>query len=127
MCGGTAPNRHGHLPRSKWRCLLFRVAVERGEQGVYAFKVECFVDDITACMEHRKKELAGTAEMVLIVDRKREGSEVVDHRRGKRREEQDDCVAQLLGKEVSTCSYKEGVGLSTSVEKLGVDLRTRTK
>ena len=27
MCGGAAPDRHGHSPGSKWSCLLLRIVL----------------------------------------------------------------------------------------------------
>ena len=69
MCGGDAPNHHGHPLQVKMDLQAFSCSVagrvERGDEGVHAFKVEYFVDDITACMEHRNKELAGIAEVVV--------------------------------------------------------------
>ena len=90
-------------------------------------KLKVFVDEITAFMEGRKKDLAGIAEKVLKSTKKKgrgERVEVVDHRRRERREEQGDRFMRSCGRKLRECSTKEEVELARSVEKQGVDLRT---
>ena len=93
-------------------------------------KLKVFVDEITAFMEGRNKDLAGIAEKVLKSTKQKgrgQRVEVVDHRTRERREEQGDRFMRSCGRKLRECSTKEGVELARSVEKQGVDLRTRTK
>ena len=73
-------------------------------------KLKVFVDDITAFMEGRNKELAGIAEKVLTsVKKGGRGEDSISRRR--RREEQGDCEEKF-----QECSKREEAGLATSVE-----------
>ena len=66
-------------------------------------KLKVFVEDVTAFMEGRKRELPGTAEKVsrAMENEGRREFEAVDHARSKGRGEQGDCVVQPCGREVS--------------------------
>ena len=57
----------------------------------------------------------------------REGFEAVDHGRRKRGERKVIGSWSILEEKFQECNMREGVGLATSVETLGVDLSTRTK
>ena len=74
------------LPGSKWSCLLLRVVLQdalREVTQVYPpLKLRVFVDDITALLMTKSKEVAEMAERVtkkLGEEVERTGSQVVDH------------------------------------------------
>ena len=86
------------LPGSKWSCLLLRIVLQDATSEVAKVylpsRLKVFVDDTTAFMEGRNKELAGTAEKVLKSKKKCKGKgfEVVNHRRWEW-EERTRCLA----------------------------------
>ena len=64
MCGGTAPDHHGHLatatlPVSKWSCLLLRIVLQDALSEVTKIypplKLRVLVDDITALLMWKRK------------------------------------------------------------------------
>ena len=93
---------------SKWSCWLLRFVLQDASSEVVKvyppLKLMVFVVDTTAFMEGRNIEMAGIAQKVPRAMRK---------------------DMRLSGREVY--SKREGVGLPTSVETPGVDLRTRTQ
>ena len=67
------------LPGSKWSCLLLRILLQDAFSEVMKvyppLKLTVFVDEITASMDGRRKELASIAEEVLKVSITDGGSE----------------------------------------------------
>ena len=91
-------------------------------------KLKVFVDDITAYMEVRNKELPGSAEKVLKSIRREEEEKgmklSITEKKGRAR---CLCIVQLPERSFKKCRKREGVGLATGVDTLGVDLRTKTE
>ena len=60
MCGEAAPTITAILPRSKWSCLLPRVVLYGASEVMKVYplvKLKVFVNDITAFLKGRNKEL----------------------------------------------------------------------
>ena len=85
------------------------------------------MDDITACKEGRNKELAGMAEIVLKSTKREveeKGLVLSVTERGKEGKSNVTASCSYLAEKFGECNRREGVELTTSVETLGVDLRT---
>ena len=84
------------------------------------------MDDITACKEGRNKDLAGMAERVLKSTKRVEEKGLVLSVTERGKEGKSNVIASCtyLAEKFGECNRREGVELTTSVETLGVDLRT---
>ena len=121
------------LPGSRWSCLLLRIELQDALSDVVKvyppmeFKV--FVDNITACLEGRNKELSDISDKVLRVMRmeaEEKGSKLPVTEGGK--EGKSKVIASCSNvEEKFQHSSNKGEGLADSVGTLGVNLRTRTK
>ena len=93
-------------------------------------QLKVFVKDINNFMEGRNKELAGMAGKVLksIACEVQEKGLKLSITEGEK-DVKSKVIASCghLEETFQECSKREGVGLATSVESLGVDLKTRTK
>ena len=113
MCGGAAPDHHGHPP---WVCLLLRIMLQGASSEVTkvsTLRLKVFVGDITACMEERTKELAGIAEKVLKSTRREveeKGLKLSITEGAKEGNEQRHCVLQFFGREISEMQQKRRNG-----------------
>ena len=133
MRGGTVAANHGHSPWVEMD-LPFRIVLQNALSEV--MKVypllklrRVLVDKITAFMKGRNKELVEMAEKVLMAMKsevEEKGLKLWITEGGK----------EGKSRVITSCEYldegfpeysKEGIGLATSIETLGVDLRTRTK
>ena len=111
------------LPGSKWSCLLLRIVLQDafGEvTDMYpSLELMVFVDDVTALVKGRDKEVAEMAKKVMkklkVTENGKEGKSNMIASCG------------FLKNEPSQFSKEEGVTLADCVETLGVDLRTRVK
>ena len=125
MCGGAAPDHHGHLARVKLKLLASTYCVagcaERGHTHLPSAEVEVFVDDITALLMEKNKVLAEMAKEVMQKLREeveKKGIEQSVNENGK----------EGKSKMIASCGFLEDeVTMADSVESLGVDLRTRVK
>ena len=89
--------------------------LQRGTEDVSA-ELEGFVDDTTAFMEGRNKELGGVPREGLGVDKKGGGEVVADVKQ---------VLHAIWERSFRNAARKEGVELATRVETQVVDLRTR--
>ena len=131
MRAGAAPDHHDdpswvkvELPAPS-HC--FARCIERSDEIASASEAEG-VHDMTAFMKGRNKELPGIAERV----RKSTRREVEEQSlrlsvkdRGRRGRSKVIALCTYLEEKFQECSKGEGVGLATSVETCGVDLRTK--
>ena len=88
------------------------------------------MDDITALVKGRKKEVAEMAKTVmkkLKEELEKKGLKVSVTENGKEGKSKMIVSCGFLEKELSQFRKEEGVTLADSVETLGVDLRTRVK
>ena len=112
------------LPWSKWSCLLMRVLLQEALSEVThihpPLKLRVFVDDITAFMNGRNKELMEMAEKVLKnVKRELEekGLKLSITEGGKEGKSKAMTSCRYLEERFQECSREDGVALATSVER----------
>ena len=122
------------LPGSKWSCLLLRVVLQDALSDVTKMypllKLRVFVDDITARLKEKNREVAENGkegdEEIEKEDVGKKGLKLSVTENGKERKSKKIFSCGFLEDELRQCS-KEGVTRADGVETLGVDLRTRVK
>ena len=123
------------LPGSKWSCLLLRIVLQDALNDVTKIcltllKLRVFVDDVTALVQGRNKEVAEMAKKVMKKLKEEVEKKGIKLSVSENREEgKSKMIAScgFLENELSQFSKGGGVTLTDSVETLGVDLRTRVK
>ena len=123
------------LPRSKWSCLLFRVALQDALSEVTKnyppLKLRVFVDDITALLKRKNKVVAEMAKKLMKIlkeEVERKGLKLSVTEDGKEGTSKMIASCGFLEDELRQFSgEEEGVTIADSVDSLGVDLRTRVK
>ena len=122
------------LPGSKWSylllCTVLQDALSEATNIYPPLKLRGFVDDITALLIEKKREVAEMAKKVMKklkeeVDRK--GLKLSVTENGKEGKSMMIASCGFLEDELRQYSKAEGVTLAGSVETLGVGLRTRVK
>ena len=122
------------LSGSKWSCLLLRIVLQDALSEVtkihHTLKLRVFVDDITALVRGKNKEVAEMAKNVMKKAERRSGGKgfklsVTEN--GKEGKSKMIASCGFLENELSQFSKEEGVTLADSLETLGVGLRTRVK
>ena len=122
------------LAGSKWSCLLLRIVLQDALSevaNIYSpLKLRVFVDDITALVKGRNKEVAEMAKKVMKklkeeVEKNGFKLSVTEHGKAGKSKMIGSCG--FLENELSQFSREEGVTLADSVETLGGDLRTQVK
>ena len=122
------------VPGSEWSCLFLRIVLQDAFSEVAknypSLKLRVFVDDITALLMVKNKEVA---EMAKKSDEKAErrsgenGLKLSVTENGEEGKSKMIASSGFLENELSEFSKEEGETLADSVETLGVDLRTRVK
>ena len=122
------------LPGSKWSCLLLRVVLQDALTDVTivypSLKLRVFVDDITALVKGKNKEVTEMAKKVmkkLKEEVEKKGLKLSVTENCKKGKSKMIASCGFLENELSQFSKEEGVTLAESVETLGVDLSTRVK
>ena len=122
------------LPGSKWSCLLLRVVLQDALTDVTiiypSLKLRVFVDDITALVKGKNKEVTEMAKKVmkkLKEEVEKKGLKLSVTENCKEGKSKMIASCGFLENELSQFSKEEGVTLAESVETLGVDLSTRVK
>ena len=123
------------LPDSTWSCLLLRIVLQDAwsevTQILSASEIEVFfVDDVTAFLNWRNKELVEMAEKVLNklkreIEAKGFKLSITEGEKEGKSKAITSCT--FLEERFQECSKTDGFVLETSVETQGVDLRTRTR
>ena len=133
MCGGAAPDHHGHLARVQVELFAFAYCScdERSHKKIFpSLKLGLFVDAITTLVKGRNKDVAEMAKKKVMKKLKEEvetkGLKLSVTEKGKEGKNKMIASCGFLEKELSQFS-QEGVTLADGVETLGVDLRTRVK
>ena len=131
MCGGAAPDHHGHLARVQVEpfASTYCVALSEVTKNSPPLKLRVFVDDITALLMGKNWEVAEMAKKVM-----KKLKEEFEHKslklsvteNGKEGKSLVIASCRFLEDELRQYS-KERVTMVDSVETLGVDLRTRVK
>ena len=118
------------LPGSKWSCLHLRIVLQDALSEVMkvypTLKLKVFVDELTAFMVERNKELASIAEKVLKLIKEEvqeNGFEVVNRRRRERKQEQRHCL--VIWKRSSRNAFFFQKNKRQASKTPGVNLRTR--
>ena len=117
------------VPGSNWSCLLLRIMLQDALSEVTKncphLKLRVFVDDITAFMSGRNKELVEVAQKhlkKLRMEVQQKGLKLSITEGGKEGKSKAITSCKYLDQKFQECSKKEGV-----LKHWGVDLRTRTK
>ena len=92
-----------------------------------SLKLRVFVDDITALLKGKQREVAEMAKKVMKKLKKEIEKKCLKLSVTENGKERSKMIAScgFLEDELRQCSKEEGVTLADSVETLGVDLRTR--
>ena len=122
------------LPGSKWSCLLLLIvlldALSEVAKIYPLLKLRVVVDDITALLMEKNKEVAEMAKKVmkkLKEDVEKKGLKLSVTENGKEVKRKMVASCGFLDDELRQCSNEGGVTMAESVESLGVDLRTSVK
>ena len=122
------------LPGSEWSCLLpcivLQDALSEVTQIYPPLQLGVFVDDITAPLMGKNREVAEMAKKVmkkLKEEIEKKGLKLSVTENGKEGKSKMIASCGFLEDELRQYSKAEGVTLADSVETLGVDLRTRVK
>ena len=110
--------------------ILLQDALSEVTNNLLPLETVFFVDDITALVKGRKKEVAEMAKTVmkkLKEELEKKGLKLSVTENGKEGKSKMIAASGFLEKELSHFRNEEGVTLADSVETLGVDLRTRVK
>ena len=134
MCGRAVANHHGHLPGSKWSCLLLRIVLQDALSEVVKIypplKLRVFVDDITALVKGRHKEMAEMAKKVmkkLKEEVEKKGFKLSVTENGKEGKSKMIASCGFLENELSQFSKEEGVTLADSVGTLCQEVGSERK
>ena len=131
MSGGAAHDHHGCFARVKVELLAFAHCIAGCITKINPpLMLRVFVDDITALVKGRNKEVADMAKKVmkkLKEEVEKKGLKFSVTENGKEGKSKMIASCGFLEIELSQFSKEEGVTLAGSVETFGVDLRTRAK
>ena len=134
MCGRAARDHHGYPAKVQVELLAFTHCIagciEESHKKYPPSKLRDFVDDVTALVKGRNKEVAEMATKVtekLKEEVEKKGLKLLVTENGKEGKSKMIASCGFVEKELSQFSKEEGVTLADSVESLGVDLRTRVK
>ena len=120
------------LPGSKWSCLLLRIVLQDALSQVTTIypplKLMVFVDDITALVKEKNREVAEKAKKVMkkLKEVEQEGLKLSVTENGREGKNKMNASCGFLENELRRFS-REGVTLAESVESLGVDLREKMR
>ena len=109
---------------------MLQDALSEVTKNIRVYNLKVFVEDITAFMKGRNKELVELAKNVLKKlkgEVEEKGLKLSITEGGKAGKSKVITSSRYLEEGSQEFSKKKGVVMATSVETLGVDLRTRTK